>query len=177
MCTDRSKNVRAIETIEIIKYVHEKLTLTTCTIGESRPCPLPGWHHRANSVIAGVGEPAPRLRVWETCPYYSLSPEAVWKGHSALLPPTLLINAWDSWKSYICGHESRELSLIPTSCNTWENKSCTSPVQHNRTSSDSGGVGEPAPKIRAGDRCLHFSSALWWHRHGNEAFPLPSINA
>lgn len=43
---------------------------TSCRTWESRPCTSPSKHNRANPDGGGMGEPAPKLWVWETCPHY-----------------------------------------------------------------------------------------------------------
>lgn len=42
----------------------------SCKTWESRPCTSPSKHNRANTDGGGMGEPAPKLWVWETCPHY-----------------------------------------------------------------------------------------------------------
>lgn len=78
----------------IISVGELSLTPTSWDIQESRQCTFPVQHNKANTVSSGVGEPAPKLWVWEHCPHYPsfLGWHGGWR--ATLLPSHPPINAW-----------------------------------------------------------------------------------
>lgn len=77
----------------------------------------------------------------------------------------LLLNSHD----WFCFTQIKNPTTI--SCNTWENRPCTSSGQNNRTNPVSRGVGESAPSLWAWVSCPHFSSVTWWHGQSWDAHP------
>lgn len=64
-----------------------------------------------------------------------------------------------------------ELTLTPTSCNTWERRPCTSPGQYNTAKPVIRGMREPTLKLWAWENRPHFPSVLWWYRQRKDDTP------
>lgn len=107
-----------------------KTDLQQLSLGEHTPH-LTGATQWNNPVSIGVSEPVPKLWAWESClPYTSVLCQHGCRAGELTSSPAYQSMPGGGRAGPVV-KRGEELSVPPTSCNTLENRLCSSPEQHN----------------------------------------------